>query len=156
MFVIFLISVLLCVGFSDYFVLCTGGKRLNVVKRHIQSMIASSFNIIVHLQSPLIFYEQSIGKTDPDPGAVILMCVEVLKRISGKHTLFQMEAWHVAQSIRIPGSLFQDFCRLKLSETSHRSSDQICAVDGRFSIDLFAACCRLLYNVLKHHKRYFL
>lgn len=141
-----------------------------MVKRHIQSLVASLFNIILHLQSPLIFYERSTGDTDPDPGAVILMCVEVLIRISGKHALFQMEAWQLAQSLRIPGALFQDYHQLKLSKTSVQNSSssvpnnhifdpvgsmQFSGVDRRFSIDLYAACCRLLYNVLKHHKRYF-
>ncbi|KAM6595354.1 hypothetical protein CsatA_005878 [Cannabis sativa] len=145
----------------------SGRKRLNLVKRHIQSLLASVFNIILHLQSPLIFSERLIGDTNPDPGAVILMCVEVLIRISGKHALFQMEAWHLAQSLRIPGALFQDFHQLKLSKSSVRNtpsnnsdnhisdpvgSMQLCNVDRRFSIDLFSACCRLLYNVLKHHK----
>ncbi|XP_062092875.1 uncharacterized protein LOC133798553 [Humulus lupulus] len=145
----------------------SGRKRLNVVKRHIQSLLASVFNIILHLQSPLMFSERLTGYTDPDPGAVILMCVEVLIRISGKHALFQMEAWHLAQSLRIPGALFQEFHQLKLSKSSVRNkfsnisdshisdpvgSMQLCSVDRRFSIDLFAACCRLLYNVLKHHK----
>lgn len=144
---------------------------MNVVKRHIQSLISSVFNIILHLQSPIIFFERLIGDTDPDPGAVILMCVEVLIRIWGKHALFQMETWHVAQSLRIPGALFQSFHQLKLSKTpiQYNSSTvqhnlirdpegrkQFCGVDRRFSIDLFAACCRLLYNALKHHKGYFL
>ncbi|XP_015893451.3 uncharacterized protein LOC107427580 [Ziziphus jujuba] len=146
----------------------SGRKRLSVVKRHIQSLLASVFNIILHLQSPLIFYERcSEGNTDPDPGAVILMGVEVLTRISGKHALFQMEAWHVAQALRIPATLFQDFHQLKLSkasvlcDTSMISSDsvsdpaasmQLNDVDRKFSLDLFAACCRLLYTVMKHHK----
>ena len=151
-------------------VFCSGRKRLNVVKRHIQSLIAGAFSIILHLQSPMIFYERLVGDTDPDPGAVILMCVEVLIRISGKHALFQMESWHVAQSLRIPGALFQDFCHLKFSKPFTQSSSsivssdhisdpvrskQFCGIDRRFSIDLFAASCRLLFNVLKHHKRYF-
>lgn len=145
---------------------------MSVVKRHIQSLIASVFNIILHLQSPLIFYERLIcneGNTHPDPGAIILMGVEVLTRISGKHALFQMEAWHVAQSLRIPAALFQDFHQLKLSKASvpcdssmisndcvsdPAASMQFSGVDRKFSIDLFAACCRLLYTVMKHHKRY--
>ena len=144
---------------------------MGVVKRHIQSLIASVFNIILHLQSPLIFYEKLIdseGDNDPDPGAVILMGVEVLTRISGKHALFQMEAWHVAQCLRIPAALFQDFHQLKLSKASVLNdlsmisndcvsdpvpSIQFCSVDSKFSVDLFAACCRLLYTVMRHHKR---
>lgn len=143
-----------------------------MVKRHIQSLLAGLFNVIVHLQSPSIFYGRLVyGKsdTDPDPGAVVLMCVEVLIRISGKHALFQMEAWHVAQSLCIPAELFQDFHHLKLSKafvpngystisSNHschpEASMQLCGVDKHFSISLFCACCRLLYTILKHHKRY--
>ncbi|KAG2705883.1 hypothetical protein I3760_05G076500 [Carya illinoinensis] len=148
----------------------SGRKRLSVVKRRIQSLIAGLFNIILHLQNPLIFYGRfmrSEGDSNPDPGSVILMCVEVLIRVSGKHALFQMDAWHVAASLRIPAALFQDFCQLKDSEapsSSHPSlvldnqvadplaSMNVCVVDRYFSIDLFAACCRLLYTILKHHK----
>ncbi|KAG7978151.1 hypothetical protein I3843_05G068500 [Carya illinoinensis] len=148
----------------------SGRKRLSVVKRHIQSLIAGLFNIILHLQNPLIFYGRfmrSEGDSNLDPGSVILMCVEVLIRVSGKHALFQMDAWHVAASLRIPAALFQDFCQLKDSEapsSSHPSlvldnqvadplaSMNVCVVDRYFSIDLFAACCRLLYTILKHHK----
>ncbi|XP_021819976.1 uncharacterized protein LOC110761732 [Prunus avium] len=148
----------------------SGRKRLNVVKRHIQSFISSLFNVILNLQSPVIFYERSIqnkGDTDPDPGTIILMCVDVLARISGKHALYQMEAWHVAQSLRIPSALFQDFHLLKLSEapvpndsstvpnnqiSNSVASKHFSGVDRKYSIDLFAACCRLLHNVLKHHK----
>lgn len=141
-----------------------------MVKRHIQSFISSLFNVILNLQSPVIFYERSIqnkGDTDPDPGTIILMCVDVLARISGKHALYQMEAWHVAQSLRIPSALFQDFHILKLSEapvpddsstvpnnqiSNSVASKHFSGVDRQYSIDLFAACCRLLHNVLKHHK----
>lgn len=143
---------------------------MGVVKRHIQSLIACVFNIILHLQSPLIFYEKLIDKEDhddPDPGAVILMGVEVLTRISGKHALFLMDAWHVAQSLCIPAALFQDFHQLRRSKASvlydssmisnnpdKVASTRFSGVDRKFSVDLFAACCRLLYTVMKHHKRY--
>ena len=142
-----------------------------MVKEHIQSILAGLFNIILHLQNPLIFqrFMHDKGNANPDSGSVILMCIEVLIRIFGKHALFQMKPWHVAQSLRIPAALFQDFHQIKLSEasiSSHSSlildneiSDQLASkdlsvVDRHFSIDLFAACCRLLYTVLKHHKRY--
>ena len=142
-----------------------------MVKEHIQSILAGLFNIILHLQNPLIFqrFMHEKGNTNPDSGSVILMCIEVLIRIFGKHALFQMKPCHVAQSLRIPAALFQDFHQIKLSEgsiSSHSSlildneiSDQLASkdlsvVDRHFSIDLFAACCRLLYTVLKHHKRY--
>lgn len=142
-----------------------------MVKRHIQSLIAGLFSIVLHLRSPQIFYVRVIDTkkgNDPDPGSVILMSVEVLTRVSGKHALFQMNAWHVAQCLRIPAALFEDFS-LKLpgipiqSENSLISAQEASNVvvttsnsiiDRQFLIDLFAACCRLLYTVLKHHKRY--
>ncbi|KAJ0076531.1 hypothetical protein Patl1_36109 [Pistacia atlantica] len=149
----------------------SGRKRLGVVKRHIQNFIAALFNVVVHLQSPLIFYGKPVsndGNNGPDPGSVILMCVEVLTRISGKHALFQMDSWHVAQSIRIPAALFQDIRQLRLPQAPVQSTPAIYSdkqnsknvasmnswsVDRQFSINLFAACCKLLYTILKHHKR---
>ncbi|GMH16380.1 hypothetical protein Nepgr_018221 [Nepenthes gracilis] len=146
----------------------TGNKRLGVVRRHIQTLIASLFNIILHLQGPAIFYEKLTVKgvnIDPDPGSVILMCVEVLTRISGKHVLFQMDSGHVGQSLRIPAALFQGFSQLKLWKDSHPSScsrftgnknyDNLASslsVDRNFSVNLYAACCRLLCTVLKNYK----
>lgn len=142
-----------------------------MVKRHIQNLIAALFNIIVHLQSPIIFYEKQLNcgrKNGPDPGSVVLMCIEVLTRVSGKHALFQMDSWHVAQSLRVPAALFQDIRQLSISEAPVPSNSAIfsddqnsntvesqtsIAVDRQFSINLFAACCRLLYTILKHHKR---
>eukprot|EP00261_Vitis_vinifera_P033220 XP_019074463.1 PREDICTED: uncharacterized protein LOC100248664 isoform X3 [Vitis vinifera] len=148
----------------------SGRKRLSVVKRHLKSLIAGLFNIVLHLQSPFIFYRKLIhnkGQTDPDPGSVILMCIEVLTRISGKHALFQMDPCHLQQCLRIPAALFQSFRGLRLSDApasynffmfsdnqdngSLESMDS-CTVDRQFTIDLFAACCRLLNTVLKHHK----
>ena len=149
-----------------------GRKVLRVVKRHIQSLVAALFNIILHLQSPLIFYGKFVsneGDRNPDPGSVVLMCVEELTRVSGKHALFRMDPWHIGQSLRIPGALFQDFHQLRLSEAPVSSNSLLfldkenhdfiasmkyCAVDRQFSVNLFSACCRLLYTVLKHHKRY--
>ena len=143
-----------------------------MVKRHLKSLIAGLFNIVLHLQSPFIFYRKLIhnkGQTDPDPGSVILMCIEVLTRISGKHALFQMDPCHLQQCLRIPAALFQSFRGLRLSDApasynffmfsdnqdngSLESMDS-CTVDRQFTIDLFAACCILLNTVLKHHKRY--
>jgi hypothetical protein len=104
----------------------------------------------------------------PDPGAVILMCVEVLTRVSGKRALFQMDSWHVAQSLHIPVALFQDFDQLRISQGPALSNSLLnsgsqdcntvggrdtCVVDLQFSVELYTACCRLLYTILKHHKR---
>ncbi|GMP37637.1 hypothetical protein CsSME_00009228 [Camellia sinensis var. sinensis] len=148
----------------------TGRKRLSVVKRHIQSLVACLFNIILHLQGPLIFYTNIIsskGNADPDPGSVILMCVEVLTRVLGKHAMYQLDSCQVGQSLRIPAALFQNFFQLRISEApavpnslrllDNQDTDIVegmnsCVVDRQFSIDLFAACCRLLCTVLKHHK----
>ncbi|XWS40148.1 hypothetical protein CRYUN_Cryun18bG0115300 [Craigia yunnanensis] len=148
----------------------SGRKCLSVVKRHFQSLVAALFNIILHLQSPLIFYGKFVsneGDRNLDPGSIVLMCVEELTRVSGKRALFRMDPWQIGQSLRIPGALFQDFRQLRLSEApvssnsllfldkeNHDSmaSMQYCAVDRQFSVNLFVACCRLLYTVLKHHK----
>ncbi|XP_052193087.1 uncharacterized protein LOC127801749 isoform X2 [Diospyros lotus] len=148
----------------------TGRKHLNVVKRHIQSLVACLFNIILHLQGPLVFYGNKIsnkGNAYPDPGAVILMCIEVLTRVSGKHAIYQLSSFHVGQSLRIPSALFQNLFSIRISEgpslpnslrfldnqdTEIVEGKDYCVVDRQFSIDLFAACCRLLSTVLKHHK----
>ncbi|EOX97766.1 Urb2/Npa2, putative isoform 2 [Theobroma cacao] len=148
----------------------SGRRCLRVVKRHIQSLVAALFNIILHLQSPLIFYGKFVsneGDRNPDAGSVVLMCAEVLTRVARKHALFQMDPWHIGQSLCIPGALFQDFHQLRLSEApvsnnsllysdkqTHDSmaSMKYSVVDRQFSVNLFAACCRLLYTVLKHHK----
>ncbi|GLU02785.1 hypothetical protein SLE2022_200200 [Rubroshorea leprosula] len=148
----------------------SGRNRLSVVKRHIPSLIAALFNIILHLQGPLIFFENLVGNNgdnNPDPGSIILMCVQVLTRVSGKHALFQMDSWHIGQCLHIPGALFQAFCQLRHSEApeSYNSlllldkqndapstSMEFCVLDQQFSVNLFVACCRLLYTIVKHHK----
>ncbi|KAI4375676.1 hypothetical protein MLD38_013520 [Melastoma candidum] len=37
--------------------------------------------------------------------------------------------------------------------SSDQPEDTSSTVDPLFSVDLYAACCQLLYPVLKHHKR---
>ncbi|KAI3863602.1 hypothetical protein MKX03_031653 [Papaver bracteatum] len=138
------------------------------LKNHIQSLTSAVFNIVVHLRGPHIFYAQvtcSSGDVCPDPGAVILMCVEVLTKVAGKPALFEMNSSHVIQSLRLPAALFQDFCCLRNSQTSPSSSavsanekytaadNCRCTMDQRFSVDLFATCCRLLSAVIRHHTR---
>eukprot|EP00257_Ricinus_communis_P021427 XP_015580921.1 uncharacterized protein LOC8285148 [Ricinus communis] len=145
----------------------SGGRQSSVVRGHIQKLVAALFNIIVHLQSSLVFYVRPTGSVHngPDPGAVILMCVEVVTRISGKRAL-QMASWHVAQSLHVPAALFQDFSQLRLSKgpplpdlfLDNQDCDPVmgkCSsvVDRKFSVELYAACCRLLYTTLKHQKR---
>lgn len=125
-----------------------GHNRLNMVKRYIQSLVACLFNVIVHLQGPKIFYgyvDSTKDYKNPDSGSVILMSIEVLTRISGKQFLFNLDASHIAQSLRMPGALFQNLLHLPIFEN---------AVARKFSVELYNACCRLLCTVLKHHKRY--
>lgn len=119
-----------------------------MVKRYIQSLVACLFNVIVHLQGPKIFYgyvDSTKDYKNPDSGSVILMSIEVLTRISGKQFLFNLDASHIAQSLRMPGALFQNLLHLPIFEN---------AVARKFSVELYNACCRLLCTVLKHHKRY--
>ncbi|WCJ39554.1 hypothetical protein M5689_020535 [Euphorbia peplus] len=139
----------------------SGGKKSDVNK-NIPSLMSALFNIVIHLQSPLIYYGVSTGTIPkvPDSGAVILMSVELLTRMSGKHALFQMDSWHVAQTLRIPAVLFQDFCKVRDSEASlsvdNQDSDilvgQHALIDKQFSTALFSACCRLLSTTLRHHQ----
>lgn len=123
-----------------------------MIKKHIQSLVACLFNIILHLQGPSIFDSHVNSFRDdekPDSGSVTLMCMEILTKISGKPSFFEIDACHVAQSLRVPGTLFQDFLLLLISESPLKS-----AVDRKVSIELFDACCRMLCTALKHHKRY--
>ncbi|XP_019088743.1 PREDICTED: uncharacterized protein LOC104721844 [Camelina sativa] len=150
----------------------TGRKRLNVVKRHIQGLISAVFGIMAHMQSPFIFFTNAVvgneGANSPDAGSVILMCVEVLIRIAGKHALFQMDSSHISQSIHIPGAIFRDYLQiiprvgfsvldgnlLCQDDEQHDllGSSKDLQVDQKFSMSLYAACCRLLYTAVKHHK----
>lgn len=128
----------------------TGPRRLNMIKKHIQSVVACLFNIILHLQGPSIFYAHVDSTRDydePDSGSVTLMCMEILTKISGKPSFFEIEACHIAQSLRVPGTLFQYFLRLLISESPVKP-----AVDRKVSIELYDACCRMLCTALKHHK----
>ncbi|XP_023634657.1 uncharacterized protein LOC17879042 isoform X2 [Capsella rubella] len=146
----------------------TGRKRLNVVKRHIQGLISAVFGIMAHMQSPFIFFTNTVvGSSSPDAGPVILMCVEVLIRIAGKHALFQMDSSHISQSIHIPGAIFRDYLQIPRVGFLVIDGNLLCQddqqqnllggskdlqVDQTFSMSLYAACCRLLYTAVKHHK----
>ncbi|KAI4297717.1 hypothetical protein L6164_037592 [Bauhinia variegata] len=146
----------------------SGRKALKLIKRHIQSLFATVLNIILHLQSPQIFYGDLNPRTivnDPDPGSVILMCVEVLVTVSRKHSLFQMDVWHAGHLLHVPAALFQNFHQLRTSNASRSSEsfiseDEIshpietmkfCHVDRLFSVHLFVACCQLLCTIIKYH-----
>lgn len=143
-----------------------GRKRLGVLQRHIQRLVSGLFSIIWHLRSPHIFIEQSTAKQDcagldPDPGAVALMCTEVLTRIFAKQALFRLNYGHTGQALRLPGALFQSFLHVNnesgvsdRKEASEKTAvlTTLSCVDRKFSIDLYAASCRLLSTVIKHYK----
>ncbi|KAL3814075.1 hypothetical protein ACJIZ3_015343 [Penstemon smallii] len=135
----------------------TEHKSIIMIKRHIQSFVACLFNIIVHLQAPCIFYghvDSIKGYIAPDSGSVISMCIEILTTISGKSSFF-IDACHIAQSLRVPGALFQYFLQLQFSESPVKASvisTSNIVLDRKFSIELYAGCCRLLCSALKHHK----
>lgn len=137
----------------------------------MHNLIGSLFNIILHLQSPLIFYRKASTLVrrdfDPDPGSTILMCIEILRKFSRKNTQLKMDPCLVGQSLHAPSSLFKYFHQLKSfqvpsdtlrftdsgeSITTEDSDHHI--VDTRFFVDLYAACCRLLCTVVRHQKRY--
>ncbi|XP_027356731.1 uncharacterized protein LOC113866038 [Abrus precatorius] len=146
----------------------SGRKGMKLIKRHCQSLVAAVCNIIVHLQSPLIFYVNLTSRTvtsSPDPGSAILMCIEVLVTVSRKHALFPMDVWHVGHLLHIPAVLFQNFHQLRItkafgpSDSLMISEEHICDpvdgvnffhVDHQFSVNLFVACCQLLCTTIRH------
>ncbi|CAN4125104.1 unnamed protein product [Withania somnifera] len=146
----------------------SGRKKLPVVKRHIQNLVSSLLNIVLHLQGPKIFFRNPKFRKDfaePDPGSVCLMCISVLTKISAKHVFFQLEACHIGQLLHMPAAIFQSVFQLWTSkvplcfnytggltfgETEVPGSERS-AVDREFCIKLYAACCRMLCAVLKHH-----
>ncbi|KAJ8533695.1 hypothetical protein K7X08_007019 [Anisodus acutangulus] len=147
----------------------SGHRKLSVVKRHIQNLVSSLLNVVLHLQGPKIFFRNLKFRkdfTEPDPGAVCLMCISVLTKISAKHAFFQLEAFHIGQLLHMPAAIFQCVFQLWTSkvplcsnytgglisgETEVPGSERS-AVDRQFCIKLYAACCRMLCTVLKHHR----
>ncbi|CAH8322539.1 unnamed protein product [Eruca vesicaria subsp. sativa] len=131
----------------------TGSNRLNVVKGRIQGLMSAVFGIMAHMQSPFIFCTDAVvvnqGPKSPDAGSVILMCVEVLIRVVGKHTLFEMNPSHISQAMHIPGAIFRDYGNL----LHKNNQQQDLQVDQKFSVSLYAACCRLIYTSVKHHPK---
>lgn len=142
-----------------------------LVKRHIQSLVSSLLNIVLHLQGPKIFFRNLKFRKDfaePDPGSVCLMCISVLTKISAKHVFFQLEACHIGQLLHMPAAIFQSVFQLWISKVPLCSNytgglifgetevprTESSAVDRQFCIKLYAACCRMLCNVLKHHIRF--
>lgn len=151
------------------FFLVWAAEQKQVIKENISSLLGCLFNIVLHLQQPKIFYIEKLpyNKTEinPDSGSVVLMCVEVLTTIAGKHS-FQMDTCHASQCLQIPMVLFRDFSHLKDSHDCSLSTSipeagpfhdvYDCNVDRHFSIDLYTSCCKLLYTTLKHRTRYVL
>lgn len=143
---------------NSQFLLLLAGKRVNAIKRHMPSLVSCLYNIILHLQAPGIFSEctNSVnGFTRPDPGSIIHICVELLTKILGKPNLFQIDACHVAESLRVPGALFQYFLQLRTQESSTAGASKIglinMPVDRKFSVELYASCCHMLHTALKNH-----
>uniref|UniRef100_A0A1D1YWY4 Unhealthy ribosome biogenesis protein 2 n=1 Tax=Anthurium amnicola TaxID=1678845 RepID=A0A1D1YWY4_9ARAE len=144
-----------------------GRKLLGIIKNRIQNLLGSLINIILHLQSPFIFYRENLScdksNIDPDPGTTILMCVEMLTKVARKHSQLKMDSCKVGQSLHLPMSLFKHFHQLK---TFRVSSSSLCVldnaegtymknmhhliVDHQFCVNLYAACCSLLCTILRH------
>ncbi|KAK1322615.1 hypothetical protein QJS10_CPA03g02209 [Acorus calamus] len=72
-------------------------------------------------------------ETVSDPGAVVLMCIEVLTKVARRQSLFQMNPCQISQSLRLPATLFQDFHHLKAScVASYPSEFDGSGMDGSF------------------------
>ncbi|KAJ1298318.1 hypothetical protein BS78_01G443600 [Paspalum vaginatum] len=144
-----------------------GNKR--VFKRTVPSLVGALFNIVLHLRSPFIFYIQKLplhsSEFNPDAGAVVLMCVEVITSFVGRHS-FQIDASHVSQCLHVPVALFKGFKRLLACRRIPCSSAKYCnqsvrqhadhdeyIIDRQFSVDIYAACCKLLCATLRHQQR---
>lgn len=137
-----------------------GNKR--VFKRAVPILVGALFNIMLHLQSPLIFYIQKLplhsSEFHPDAGAVVLMCVEVITSFVGRHS-FQIDASHVSQCLHVPVTLFKGFKHLVACRRIHNQSVQQHAehdeymLDRQFSVDIYAACCKLLCTTIRHRQR---
>jgi len=140
-----------------------------MIKRHSQSLVSAVFNIIVHLQSLHIFYDNLASGTvasTPDPGSAILMGVEVLVTVSRKQAQFPMD---VGQILHIPAVLFQNVCQFRVtkasgpSESLMISKQHICDpvkrmghVDHQFLVSLFIVSCQLLCTIIMHRPRFVL
>jgi len=135
-----------------------GNKR--VFKRTVPVLVGALFNIVLHLQSLHIFYTQKLpphcSVFHPDAGAAVLMCVEVITSFVGRHS-FQIDASHVSQCLHIPVTLFKGFRHL-LSKycnqsVGHHADHVEYILDRQFSVDIYAACCKLLCTTLRHQQR---
>uniref|UniRef100_A0A453L6H1 Nucleolar 27S pre-rRNA processing Urb2/Npa2 C-terminal domain-containing protein n=1 Tax=Aegilops tauschii subsp. strangulata TaxID=200361 RepID=A0A453L6H1_AEGTS len=143
-----------------------GDKR--VFQRTVPSLVGALFNIVLHLQSPLIFYIEKLPPLcpdlHPDARAIVLMFIEVITSFVGRHT-FQIDACHVSQCLHLLVTLFKGFKHLLADRSVCCSSENICEqiagqplaskeyiLDRQFSVDMYAACCKLLCAVLRHQQ----
>ncbi|KAJ3673711.1 hypothetical protein LUZ60_005703 [Juncus effusus] len=125
------------------------GKE-HVIKKSMPSLVSCLLNITSHLQSPSIFRiipkiplsKSQYYHTSPDPGAVVLMCVEVLTAVIARNSC-PMEARHLAHCLNLPDSIFKNL----------KGFNKGGGMDEGFSVDLFGACCKLLWTALKHRIR---
>ncbi|KAJ3702578.1 hypothetical protein LUZ61_006283 [Rhynchospora tenuis] len=133
-----------------YLVLESLSGKERALKKTIPSLIGCLFNIILHLEDPNIVCNPKMplneANSNPDAGAVVLMCVDVLTAVVGRHSC-PMDACHVAQCLHIPTTLFRNFTRIKeLSKNGF-------TIDRQHLIELYAACCKLICATLKHRIR---
>ncbi|CAA6655938.1 unnamed protein product [Spirodela intermedia] len=137
----------------------SGDKLFGIIKGRVQNLVGSLFNIILHLQSPLIFCRKASTygrrEIDPDPGSTIpdekysvkngsMPCRAVLAC-----TVVSFQTFSSAQLFPVPsGALrFTDSGEsISIEDIDHH------IVDTRFFVDLYAACCRLLCTVVRHQK----
>ncbi|KAJ4820381.1 Urb2/Npa2 family protein [Rhynchospora pubera] len=133
-----------------YLVLESLSGKERALKKTIPSLVGCLFNIILHLEGPNIVCSPKVPSNEtnsnPDAGAVVLMCVEVLTTVIGRHSC-PMDACHVSQCLHIPTTLFRNLTRIKeLSKNGF-------TIDRQYLIDLYAACCKLICATLKHRIR---
>ncbi|KAF0914214.1 hypothetical protein E2562_027792 [Oryza meyeriana var. granulata] len=148
-----------------YLVLETVPGNKRVFKRIVPGLIGDLFNIVLHLESPFIFYTEKMPAhypcLHPDAGAIVLMCIEVITAFVGRHS-FQIDACHVSQCLHVPMTLFKGFKHLhscqNISHSCNQSVEQLAAsneyiLDRQFSVDMYASCCKLLCTTIRHQQR---
>uniref|UniRef100_A0A0D3FF47 Nucleolar 27S pre-rRNA processing Urb2/Npa2 C-terminal domain-containing protein n=1 Tax=Oryza barthii TaxID=65489 RepID=A0A0D3FF47_9ORYZ len=148
-----------------YLVLETVPGNKRVFKRTVPGLIGALFNIVLHLESPFIFYTERMPVhypyLHPDAGAIVLMCIEVITAFVGRHS-FQIDSCHVSQCLHVPMTLFKGFkhllsCR-NMPHSCNQSEEQLAAsneyiLDRQFSVDMYASCCKLLCTTIRHQQR---
>ncbi|KAI4965455.1 hypothetical protein ZWY2020_054551 [Hordeum vulgare] len=137
-----------------YLVLGSVPGNRRVFQRTVPSLVGALFNIILHLQSPLIFY---IEKLPP-------LCPDLLSHHLWGGILFKSSC-HVSQCLHLPVMLFKGFKHLLADRSVSCSPENIheqipgqslaskeYILDRQFSVDMYAACCKLLCTVLRHQQ----